>query len=132
MKPDAVLPVSTKKKLSPRFAFAMQFHIIVTFHHSIRTLTAIEAMEQEFVFNDIQIMFDYGISIRSTSSYDSLMRRLRKAVITHTTKLCGLGEGDISKISTCGNWTLWEQVTGLSEEIESAHSTIARNGKFYF
>lgn len=118
---------------SPHNTLIMHFNVIVTFQRSIRTMNALDAMkEQQLVFGDSQIIFDSEITIHPTWSYDSVMRRLRKAVINEATELSGLSKSDICKISTCGNWAHWEQITGLCEETEAARSKVADDGKFYF
>lgn len=113
--------------------FVMNFNVIVTFHITPHTVQAVACVTDANVeAGGAQLIFDYATSIRSTSTYDSVMRRLRKAVLGEVQKICGLGVDDMSKISTCGNWKLWEQITGLKEADEAARSMVAKDGKFYF
>ena len=131
---SATAGISTVTAKLPRhLVLMMDFNIIVTFHISRKTEAALASVtDQNLLLYGSQIIFCYRISIRPTSSYDSLMRRLRKAVLSKVNTICGLGETDVAKISTAGNWKLWEHVTGLCEASEAARSKVANDGKFYF
>lgn len=124
--------IKSSKPMSRHRVFTMEFEVIVTFVVSEHTLKAVANITDGNVCaNGWQISFNYGISIRSTSTYDSLMRRLRKAVLDEVQAICGLGEDDVTMISTSADWKLWQQITGLDHHVEVANSRVTIGDKFY-
>lgn len=110
----------------------MDFDIIVTCRYSSKVLAAIDAITNKGICGQgFQVFFDYVLPFHDSCSYDCVMVRLRESVIETMIELTGLGQDDITQISTAANWRNWEAVTGRLYKEEEPASEIASNGKFF-
>ena len=114
----------------------MHFNVIVTFDIKEHIYEALqyneECAEQAGYFvSGSQVIFDAAMNIYTTSSYDSLMRRLKRQVVQDMTVWFGLNKRDIVKISTAATWKQWEQLTGEEYRKAAANSNVSTDGKFY-
>lgn len=100
----------------------MSFNVIVTFNMTPKVMRAID---------DVQLMFDLNIKVTEAMTYDDVMRSVVEKVTQTVRRYYKLGKRDMWKISTCGNWKVWERLTGLDADDYFDSSDYARDGKVY-
>ena len=70
--------IVTKAPTPRHLSLMMEFNIIVTFNQSRETAVALSTVtDDNTLLYGWQITFNYRTSVSASSSYDSLMRRLR-------------------------------------------------------
>ena len=75
-------------------------------------------------------MYDLIISIYTTSQYDHIMRRVKRAVVNDMRNWFGIADADICKISTAANWRFWEQLTVRDYDASRTDSRVLVDSKF--
>ncbi len=116
---------------------AMNFDIIVTYEFDIGTVKKLMNAEQLLKKSQHQVApfqahFEVDVMIDSVMTYDAVMMAVRDAVFDVSEQTLAIDRDEIVKISTCGEWRLWEQLTGRDSTADDAASTICRDGKFWF
>jgi len=66
------------------------------------------------------------------STYEQMMSAVQADVVARSKKVLGLGISSIERISTCGTWKAWDQVTGRNSDHDDAASADWNNGKRFF
>ena len=118
-----------------KLAFRLEFNVIVTFRIAEHVFEAIEDQSEitgypDGVVGGSQVMYDLIISIYTTSQYDHIMRRVKRAVVNDMHNWFGIAEDDICKISTAADWRFWEQLTGRDYNASRTDSQVSHDGKF--
>ena len=117
-------------------ANTLTFNVIVTFVISEQVSSGLhygELLMSDFecCVSGTQAIFDLNINIYKTSTYDSIMRRVKRQVVRQCTKWFELNESDMVKISTAGNLKRWEKLTGNEYATAASSSNVTTDGKFY-
>ena len=73
-----------------------------------------------------------NIPYDADSTYDQTMAAVQADVVGRSKKVLGLGISAIERISTCGGWKAWDQVTGRNSDDDDAASADWNNGKRFF
>lgn len=115
---------------------AMTFDIIVTYAPKRDTAAKLMNAQQLLRKSQHQVFahqahFEIGVMIDSAMTYDAVMMAVRDAVFDVSEQTLAIDRDEIVKISTCGEWRLWEQLTGRDSAADDAASTICRNGKIW-
>jgi len=116
---------------------AMSVDIIVTYTQKRHVYAKLENAEKLLSKSQQQVglhqaHFEIATQITSAMTYDDVMANVRDAVFAVSEQTLGIDRHEIIKISTCGDWAVWERVTGRSSAEGDANSAICRNGKFWF
>ncbi len=116
---------------------AMNFDVIVTYEFDLSTVKKLMNAEQLLKKSQHQVApyqahFEIGVMIDSAMTYDTVMMAVRDAVFDVSEQTLTISRDEIVKVSTCGEWRRWEQLTGRDSEADDAASAICRNGKIWF
>lgn len=114
----------------------LNFNVIVTFVISEKVLSGLHDKELLTGYSKdcvglFQVMFDLDISFYKTSTYDSIMRRVKRQVVRQCAEWFWLSEDEMEKISTAANWQRWEKLTGNKYAAAASDSSVSTDGKFY-
>ncbi len=116
---------------------AMNFDIIVTYEFDLGTVKKLMIAEKLLKKSQHQVApyqahFEIDVMIDSGMTYDAVMLAVRDAVFDVSEQTLTIDRDEIVKISTCGEWHVWEQLTGRDSEVDDVESAICRHGKFWF
>src|SRR4051812_5709724 len=112
----------------------LRVEVIATFDFNVRVLRKIRHAAQitntsQNHVGGSQVLFKLDIPIYPTTSYEAVMRRVKREAVRLAFLNFQLAESEIVFLSTEANWQLWEQLTGKNRVQCDAVSKVCRNGK---